>query len=516
MRINRKFLIFFLLLTFSVSSFAYFNLIAQAGAAIFARVGGQAAFNRLVFWGSSVGAAAYVSQQINQIKIDDPNDTKPPLIIPSTGLTRDRPVSAPNAVETFVPSTVLNISAPTPSSSLSTACQSLMGTQYYTYTDGFGRVVTYSLNGTSTQNPPVVNQSAGVCFIDRYYNGAFNVQISHTLYYSSSSTTQPCGDGYTNQSGTCVLTNRDVIPDDNCDLVVTGGNYAQKSGDPDCLAFSSDPPRIESGVVSVPMQLLVSDAPDALKQQGEVVVFPENVANNCYYSTCIPVAGLPGHYRIAALQNTSSGNAQASVMQVRASDGVVTDVTTVPITGMIVGAGTAYTNTQGQVVTVPVGQTAIVQAGTSGYTQVVNPTVPLTAVANIPSDYARTGEVATAASSINTNVNQQFDAQAVPITSVTGAMNDYYDAQSDSLNPTQLPDPQFNLLPSLLPGDPVACVPLEQLVTVNNNLLHGVSGLVSVDICDKLYLARQILGWLLAMSTIFFVFRAFVNSNRGF
>ena len=111
--------------------------------------------------------------------------------------------------------------------------------------------------------------------------------------------------------------------------------------------------------------------------------------------------GLPGHFRISAISNTSTGEARQVAIDVNKTTGVVTQAVVVPLAGTVISAGQTYVNTAGQTVAVPVGQLAVVNPSGSTYVQ-----APTTAVApaainiSIPTDYARAGESIIAAKSI--------------------------------------------------------------------------------------------------------------------
>lgn len=95
------------------------------------------------------------------------------------------------------------------------------------------------------------------------------------------------------------------------------------------------------------------------------------------------------------------------------------------------------------------------------------------------------------------------------------------DANLDGLNDAittasnTAPDVNTSWLPSLFPGAATACIPFPINMSWSTGLLSGIAGSAEIDICDKLDLARQILGWLLGVVTVFYVFRVFARVNRG-
>lgn len=96
---------------------------------------------------------------------------------------------------------------------------------------------------------------------------------------------------------------------------------------------------------------------------------------------------------------------------------------------------------------------------------------------------------------------------------------------SDKLdqNKTQLenikdsvPSITSNWIPSLMPGSASACSPLTFDFTVNNSVLGLLSAPnVKLDICEHLDLVRSILGYMLGLYTVWYVWRRFSTANQG-
>lgn len=98
------------------------------------------------------------------------------------------------------------------------------------------------------------------------------------------------------------------------------------------------------------------------------------------------------------------------------------------------------------------------------------------------------------------------------------ALTGAFDGLIDNVNkaPQSVPTVDVSWLPSLKPSaSPVTCTPIPLSQNFTNGLLAGIHGEASLDICDKLDLMRQIMGWLFGVLTIFYIFRVFTRANQG-
>ena len=79
-----------------------------------------------------------------------------------------------------------------------------------------------------------------------------------------------------------------------------------------------------------------------------------------------------------------------------------------------------------------------------------------------------------------------------------------------------VPSITANWIPSLMPGSATACSPLTFDFTVNNSVLGLLSAPnVKLDICEHLDLVRSILGYMLGLYTVWYVWRRFSTANQG-
>jgi hypothetical protein len=119
-----------------------------------------------------------------------------------------------------------------------------------------------------------------------------------------------------------------------------------------------------------------------------------------------------------------------------------------------------------------------------------------------PNDYARQGQLDT----IHNDLTSGFTAPAG--VDPVKPMQDRIDALT-----TPPAVPQIDWIPSLLPGSASNCYAMPIDGAVHGGLLNGVGGMASFDICDKLDLVRQILGYLFMVGTVVHIFRLFTRSN---
>lgn len=176
--------------------------------------------------------------------------------------------------------------------------------------------------------------------------------------------------------------------------------------------------------------------------------------------------------------------------------------------GIVEGAHQAQTNNAVSVN--PATQTATV-IPTGNVAQ--NPT-KVTPV-SFPSDYARTGEAVAAANTLTPKLDT-LHADLNPSTFIPPSSVDPVTPMQDRINSmSTLPaNPSISWMPSILPGNATSCIPIPWNMHFTTGLLAGIGGDASIDICSKLDLIRQILGYLFMVGTTVFVYRRFVRGNQ--
>lgn len=369
---------------------------------------------------TGIGLAGLIGQQLGWIDLPSLDPDKDDVRLPLTPLTRDRPVANPDLPQTAAPTAQITYycqvsgSYQRTGSSYDEACAASFNTRSYlcpNYYEATG--VCYEYKSFSAPNTvyydqvqycPSANCSGGATLGQRMWSST----TSSTANVTTSSGGLICGTGYTLQGSECVLTNANAIPDGKADIeVIDMGNGALAY-----RAVPDDPDQNAGLTLSQGAALFKILHPDYVDGHPpgywdnrndapavHVAIDPSGGASGmCPYQTCIPIPGLPGHFRISALSNTSTG-AQVAVIDVNSSSGVVDQAVTIPLAGQILNPGQTYTNTAGVVSTVQAGQVVLANATGATYTQTTQTAAPAASI-NIPTDYARTGEATTAAKSI--------------------------------------------------------------------------------------------------------------------
>lgn len=283
-----------------------------------------------------------------------------------------------------------------------------------------------------------------------------------------------CPSGYVDSAGTCVLSDaRQAAPDKACDIGRSGSALAMLS-DPDCAGSGTAISEIcSSGGVTCTGVKFDVYGKDLDANPVRTVITPRPDGGSTI-----------DHYRQRVVGNTP-----------------VVDRTTIGVDA----GGTLDTISGGtQTGSIPVD-------GTTPAPSTDVPPVDL----NIPTDYARSGEAQDAIDSISPSIIQMTDALTKDFIPPTGIdpvlpMQDRIDA----LN-TAPATPSITWMPSLFPGNAVVCTAMPIDGAVHGGLLDGLTGTASFDICDKVDIVRQILGYLLFVGTVVYIYRRFTQSNSG-
>ncbi|MDR3298865.1 MAG: hypothetical protein LBU43_02390 [Candidatus Accumulibacter sp.] len=132
----------------------------------------------------------------------------------------------------------------------------------------------------------------------------------------------------------------------------------------------------------------------------------------------------------------------------------------------------------------------------------------------LPDDYARQGEADAAAQKLLDDAGGIDDID-IPGDGV-GPPNFNY--RKDPIEELEDPEngPHFNwsdFTLHLSPGDSVECKPITYRAAVSSGPSHGLDSSYDLDICPYLYIIRQVLGYLVGVFTIIYIFRSFTKSS---
>lgn len=305
-----------------------------------------------------------------------------------------------------------------------------------------------------------------------------NNNVTHSVYETLTVTqVTTCSAGYTLTSGVCNLTDaRAASPDKKCDY--------QRSGS--ALAMISDPDCAKSGGL-IP----------AICASGGI--------------SCSGVGTSPaGEPRSFIITPTADGGSTITTFQQNTSSGqttVTSDTTTVSSSGSVVAVST--NTTTGSINT----STGTVTTGST-----VSPAAPApVSTINFPSDYARTGEAATAAATLAPKLDtlhNDLNPTNMPSDVATQAQTDLANAnagrdqfKTDIQGIPTMADPVTP--PSLFqPFQSGACSPLSY--TFGSSMTAG-SHTVTLDLCPWVPTIQRIGAWGMYLLTAAMLFQMFTR-----
>lgn len=403
---------------------------------------GQAIGSALI----GIGAAALIGQRIGILNINGTDSENNPvsLQIPLTGLTRDRPISNPNLPSNTgsITNSVYKLVCEPSTSSLGSCGTNGTRTTTYTYSSLTDNTCTGTASTTACSQEfygdaqtSLLPASAKITVCNTPL--ATGIYPNCTLAAGVEPVT--CPTGYALQSSTCVLTTPEAIPDNKIGFQNNGATISPIPTDADNDAYSANSPAAQlwtdlhywkvdirptqfDGTPYPPESGLYNGAPVKVSISRNTGAAASGA---CPYDICIPVPGLPGHFRISGMSNTGSGTAQATVIDVNSTTGIVTNVQTVPLNGTLLTSGSSYINVAGATVVVPVNSTVLATPVAGTYVQSQSNTLPQTVV-NFPADLAKTGEAAIAAKTITDKLDQEGGTANLIEPALSNPLVDYF------------------------------------------------------------------------------------------
>lgn len=322
----------------------------------------------------------------------------------------------------------------------------------------------------------VVNYSSGYCM---QVNPDTGLHAGQT--YTSASSQPTCGSGYTLSDGVCVLQNPRLVTDDKtCDILLSNGQFAT-ANDLNC------PSTVDGSKLS------------PMLRDGKVIAYGTNSSGQPLMWEVTPGAQTYTIKQYEQVQTATQTQVKTTTVSVDSSTSAVTSVQTSTAPGSISSPSSA---------TAP-------SVTTSADPTTATNTPTVTKDETKPADLQTCGLPGAPACVID---DSQFDGKDNFSGPRNSEINDKLDQNKTQLENSKdsLPTITGDWLPSLMPGNATSCQPLVFDFTLHNRITGTLSAPnVQLDICDKLELVRSILGYMLGMWTVWYVWRRFTTVNQG-